>query len=89
MVTSNHKCLNEVVFVTTIGVLIIFELEPGHQGGIFMVPNVGLKIKPIQYLEAQKLRKAILAAIYIYPAYVEYQKKYGAKLRKLETLASC
>ena len=37
-----------------------------------MAPNVGLNIKPIPYLGTQKLRKAILAAIYMYPAYVEY-----------------
>ena len=68
--------------------LIIFELEPGHQGGTFMAPNVGLEIKSIRYLGAQRLRKAILAAIYVYPAYIEYRRKFGAKTRLLKTPVS-
>ena len=69
--------------------LIIFELEPGHQGGTFMVLNVGLEIKSAHYLGAQRLRKAILAAIYVYPAYIEYRKKFGAKMKKTpKTVAS-
>ena len=47
-----------------------------------MVPNVGLKIKSVHYLGAQRLRKVILAAIYVYPAYIEYRKKFGAKMKK-------
>ena len=63
-------------------------LEPGHQGGTFMAPNVGLKIKSICYLGAQRLRKVILAAIYIYPAYIEDRRKFGAKTKTLKTLVS-
>ena len=44
-----------------------------------MAPNVGLKTKSIHYLGAQRLRKAILAAIYVYPAYIEYRRKFNAK----------
>ena len=69
--------------------LIIFELEPGHQGGTFMVPNLGLKIKSVYYLGAQRLRKAILAAIYVYLAYIEYRRKFGAKTKTSKTLVSC
>ena len=55
-----------------------------------MAPNKGLKIKSAHYLGAERLRKAILAAIYVYPAYIEYRKKFGAKMKKtLKTLASC
>ena len=53
-----------------------------------MAPNVGLKIKSIRYLGAQRLRKAILAAIYVYPAYIEYRRKFGAKTRLSKTAAS-
>ena len=53
-----------------------------------MAPNVGLKIKSVHYLGAQRLRKAILAAIYVYPAYIEYKKKLGAKTKTSKTLAS-
>ena len=54
-----------------------------------MVPNVGLEIKSACYLGAQKLRKAILAAIYVYPAYIEYRKKFAVKMKKTpKTLAS-
>ena len=41
-----------------------------------MVPNVGLEIKSVSYLGAQRLRKAILAAIYVYLAYIEYRRKF-------------
>ena len=54
-----------------------------------MAPNVGLEIKSVCYLRAQRLRKAILAAIYVYPAYLEYRKKFGAKTKTSKTLASC
>ena len=54
-----------------------------------MVANVGLKIKSVSYLGAQRLRKAILAAIYVYLAYIEYRRKFGAKMKTLKTLASC
>ena len=47
-----------------------------------MAPNKGLEIKSIRYLGAQRLRKAILAAIYVYPAYIEYRRKFGARLSK-------
>ena len=69
--------------------LIIFELEPDHQCGTFMVPNVGLEIKSVSYLGAQRLRKAILADIYVYPAYIKYRRKFGAKTKTLKTLVSC
>ena len=45
-----------------------------------MAPNVGLKTKSIHYLRAQRLRKAMLAAIYIYPVYVEYRRKFGVQI---------
>ena len=51
-----------------------------------MAPNVGLKIKSVCYLGAQRLKKAILAAIYVYPAYIEYRRKFGAKMKTLKTL---
>ena len=54
-----------------------------------MAPNVGLKIKLVHYLGAQRLRKAILAAIYVYSAYIEYRRKFSAKMKTLKTLASC
>ena len=54
-----------------------------------MAPNVGLGIKSIHYFGTQRLRKAILAAIYIYPAYIEYRKKFSAKTKAPKTLASC
>ena len=63
--------------------LIIFELEAGHQGGTFMAPNKGLEIKSACYLGAQRLRKANLAAITVYLAYIEYRKKFGAKTKKI------
>ena len=47
-----------------------------------MVLNKGLEIKLTLYLGAQKLKKAMLAAIYIYPAYIEYWKKYGTSTKK-------
>ena len=50
-----------------------------------MAPNVGLEIKSIRYLGAQRLRKAILAAIYVYPAYIEYRRKFDAKTRLSKT----
>ena len=53
-----------------------------------MAPNVGLEIKSIRYLGAQRLRKAILAAIYVYLAYIEYRRKFGAKTRLSKTPAS-
>ena len=53
-----------------------------------MVPNKGLEIKSIHYLRAQRLRKAILAAIYVYPAYIEYRRKFDAKTKTPKTLAS-
>ena len=53
-----------------------------------MAPSVGLEIKSVFYLGAQRLRKAILAAIYVYPAYVEYRRKFGAKTKTLKTLVS-
>ena len=49
-----------------------------------MAPNVGLKIKSIHYLGAQRLSKAILAAIYVYLAYIEYRRKFGAEMKTLE-----
>ena len=54
-----------------------------------MAPNKGVKIKSIHYLGAQRLRKVILAAMYIYLAYIEYRKKFGAKMKTPKTLASC
>ena len=53
-----------------------------------MAPDVGLKIKSVSYLGAQRLGKAILAAIYVYPAYIEYRRKFGAKMKTSKTLAS-
>ena len=53
-----------------------------------MVPNKGLEIKSVSYLGAQRLRKAILAAIYVYPAYIEYRRKFGAKMKTSKTLVS-
>ena len=53
-----------------------------------MAPNVGLKIKSVHYLGAQRLRKAILAAIYVYPAYIKYRKKFSAKMKTPKTLVS-
>ena len=53
-----------------------------------MVPNKGLEIKSVPYLGAQRQRKAILAAIYVHPAYIEYRRKFGAKTKTLETLAT-
>ena len=55
-----------------------------------MAPNMGFEIKLICYLRAQKLRKAIFAAIYVYPAYIEYRRKFGAKTKTntLKTLVS-
>ena len=47
-----------------------------------MAPNVGLETKSICYLRAQRLRKAMLAAIYIYPVYVEYRRKFGVQIPK-------
>ena len=38
----------------------------------------------MHYLRAQRLRKAMLAAIYIYPVYVEYGRKFGVKLKSSE-----
>ena len=49
-----------------------------------MAPNVGLEIKSIRYLGAQRLRKAILAAIYVYPAYIEYRRKFGCQNETFE-----
>ena len=53
-----------------------------------MAPNVGLKIKSVSYCGAQRLKEAILAAIYVYPAYIEYRIKFGAKMKTSKTLAS-
>ena len=53
-----------------------------------MVPNKGLEIKSVSYLGAQRLRKAILAAIYVYLAYIEYRRKFGAKTKTSGTLVS-
>ena len=58
-------------------------MEPDHKGGTFLVPNKGLETKSIHcYLGAQRLRKAMLAAIYIYPVYVEYRRKFGVQILK-------
>ena len=53
-----------------------------------MVANVGLEIKSVPYLGAQRLRKAILAAIYVYLAYIGYRRKFGAKMKTSKTLVS-
>ena len=52
-----------------------------------MAPNVGLEIKSIHYIGAQRLGKAMLAAIYIYPVYAEYRRKFSAKT-KIRTTVS-
>ena len=54
----------------------------------YLAPNVGLEIKSIRYLRAQRLRKAMLAAIYIYPVYIEYRRKFGEKSKVSKTPAS-
>ena len=53
-----------------------------------MAPNKGLKTKSIHYLRAQRLRKAMLAAIYIYPVYVEYRRKFGVQTKIPKTPVS-
>ena len=53
-----------------------------------MAPNVGLETKSIHYLRTQRLRKAMLAAIHIYPVYVEYRRKFGVKMKVPKTPAS-
>ena len=84
VVTSNHKCLNKIVSNKL--ALIIFEPRTQPQRWYILAPNVGLETKSIHYLGAQRLRKAMLAAIYIYPVYVEYRRKFGVQI--LKTLAS-
>ena len=74
VVTSNHKCPNKIVSNKL--ALIIFEPRTQPQRWYILAPNVGLKTKSIHYLRAQRLRKAMLAAIYIYPVYVEYRRKF-------------
>ena len=80
VVTSNHKCLNKVVSSKL--ALIIFESRTQPQRWYILVPNKGLETKSICYLRAQRLRKAMLAAIYIYPVYVEYRRKFVVQISK-------
>ena len=80
VVTSNHKCLNKIVSNKL--ALIIFEPRTQPQRWYILAPNVGLKTKSMRYLGAQRLRKAMLAAIYIYPVYVEYRRKFGVQIPK-------
>ena len=80
VVTSNHKCRNKIVFNKL--ALIIFEPRTQPQRWYILAPNVGLETKSIRYLRAQRLRKAMLAAIYIYPVYVEYRRKFGVQIPK-------
>ena len=47
-----------------------------------LAPNKGLETKSMHYLGAQRLTKAMLAAIYIYPVYVEYRQKFGVQIPK-------
>ena len=46
------------------------------------------EVEKMKEARAQRLRKAILAALYVYPAYIEYRRKFGAKMKTSKTLAS-
>ena len=80
VVTSNHKCLNKIVSNKL--ALIIFKPRTQQQRWYILAPNKGLEIKSMCYLGAQRLRKAMLAAIYIYLVYVEYRQKFGVQIPK-------
>ena len=87
VVTSNHKCLNKIVSNKL--ALIIFESRTQHTKVVHLWhPMWDLTQSQYVYLRAQRLRKAILAAIYIYPVYVEYRRKFGVKMNIVKTPAS-
>ena len=53
---------------------------------LHLAPNVGpselikdKRASSVEYKEAEILRKAIIAALYVYPKFIDYQMKFAQK----------